>query len=91
MKSAYDRAMERFGSEPVKSLTDEQRTEIAAIGDKFRAKIAERELFLNDLVAQAIREGRHHEVPDLKTQLAREIASLESDCETAKEKVRSAP
>jgi hypothetical protein len=90
MKSAYERAMERFGSEPVKSLTDEQRAEIAAIGDKYKAKIAERELFLNDLVAKAIGEGRYHEVPELKTQLARETASLEADCEAAKEKVRAA-
>ncbi|MBU6179569.1 MAG: hypothetical protein KGR69_07875 [Verrucomicrobia bacterium] len=90
MKSAYERAMERFGSEPVKSLTDEQRAEIAAIGDKYKAKIAERELFLNDLVAKAIAEGRYHEIPELKTQLAREIASLEADCEAAKEKVRAA-
>ena len=38
MKSAYERAMERFGSEPVKSLTDEQRAEIASIADKYKAK-----------------------------------------------------
>jgi hypothetical protein len=89
MKSAYERAMERFGSEPVKSLTDEQRAEIASIADKYKAKIAERELFLNDLVSKAIGEGRYHEIPELKTQLAREIASLEADCEAAKEKVRA--
>ena len=49
MKSAYERAMERFGqTEPLPTLTDAQRAELAAIADKYRAKIAERELFLND-------------------------------------------
>ncbi|MCB1203284.1 MAG: hypothetical protein KDN18_03420 [Verrucomicrobiae bacterium] len=91
MKSAYERAMERFGqTEPLPTLTDEQKAELAAIADRFKAKIAERELFLNDLVAKAIAEGRYHEVPELKTQLAREVESLNGECETAKEKARSA-
>jgi hypothetical protein len=92
MKSAYERAMERFGQgEVIPALTDEQRAELAAISDKYRAKIAERELFLNDLLAKAVGEGRYHEVPELKTQLARETAALEAECESAKEKVRQAP
>jgi len=91
MKSAYERAMERFGqTEPLPALTDAQRAELAAISDKYKAKIAERELFLNDLVAKAVAEGRYHEVPELKTQLARETASLNEECEAAKEKVRQA-
>lgn len=91
MKSAYERAMERFGQDqPVPTLTDAQKAELAAISDRFRAKIAERELFLNDLIAKAIGEGRYHEVPELKTQLAREIAGFVADCEAAKEKVRQA-
>jgi hypothetical protein len=90
MKSAYERAMERFGqSDPLPALTDAQKAELAAITDKFKAKIAERELFLNDLIGKAIGEGRYHEVPELKTQLARETASLNEDCEAAKEKVRA--
>lgn len=89
MKSAYERAMERFGqSDPLPTLTDAQKAELAAITDKFRARIAERELFLNDLMAKAAAEGRYHEIPELKTQLARETASFEADCEAAKEKVR---
>ena len=90
MKSAYELAMERLAkSGPVVSVTDEQRAEIWAIDDRFRAKIAERELFLNDLIGKAIGSGNYHEVPELKTQLAREIASLKADCEAAKDKVRS--
>ncbi len=91
MKSAYERAMERFGqTEPIQALSDAQKAELAALSDKYKAKIAERELFLNDLVAKAIAEGRYHEVPELKTQLARETASLNEECEAAKERVRQA-
>ncbi len=91
MKSAYERAMERFGqNDPLPSLSDEQRAELAALSDKYRAKIAERELFLNGLVEKAAAEGRYDEIPELKTQLAREVAALEAECEAAKDKVRSA-
>ncbi len=89
MKSAYELAMERLArSGPVVNVTDEQRAELAAIDARFKAKIAERELFLNDLIAKAIGSGNYHEVPELKTQLAREIAGLNEDCESAKDKVR---
>lgn len=89
MKSAYELAMERLAkSEPVISVTDQQRAEIGAIDDRFRAKIAERELFLTDLIGKAIGSGNYHEVPELKTQLAREIAGFKIDCEAAKDKVR---
>ena len=64
MKSAYELAMERLAkSGPVVSVTDEQRAEIGAIDDRFLAKIAERELFLNDLIGKAIGSGNYHEVP----------------------------
>ena len=89
MKSAYELAMERLAkSGPVVSITDEQRAEIGSIDDRFRAKIAERELFLNGLIAKAIGSGNYQEIPELKTQLARDIASLKNDCESAKDKVR---
>lgn len=92
MKSAYERAMERFGGDDTPpALTDAQRVELAAISDKYRAKIAERELFLNDLVSRAASEGRFHEIPELKTQLARETNALREECEAAKEKVRRQP
>lgn len=91
MKSAYERAMERYGqTEPLPTLSDAQRAELAALSDKYTAKIAEREVFLNGLIAKAAGEGRYHEIPELKTQLARETAALREECEAAKDKVRAA-
>lgn len=89
MKSAYELAMERLDqSEPQSKLTDEQKAELGAIDDKFKAKIAERELFLNDLLTKAEAEGNYTEIPELETQKAREITALKQECEAAKEAVR---
>lgn len=90
MKSAYELAMERLEErEPQAKITDEQREQIAAIDEKFRAKIAEREVFLTDLIVKAQESGNFMEIPELETQKVREIASLKKECEFEKDKVRS--
>lgn len=90
MKSAYELAMERLEeSDPQKPLTDEQRAEISAIEEKFQAKIAEREVFLGDLVTKARAEGNFPEIAELEEQKVRELAALREEMEEAKEGVRS--
>tara|TARA_R110002096_G_scaffold87448_6_gene200695 strand:+ start:1381 stop:1662 length:282 start_codon:yes stop_codon:yes gene_type:complete len=90
MKSAYELAMERLDdSEPQIKLTDEVKAELAGADDKFKAKIAERELFLGDLIAKAASEGNFMEIPELETQKVREISALKAEWEAAKEKIRS--
>lgn len=89
MKSAYELAMERLqGDEPALKLSDEQRAEIATIDKKFRAKIAEREVFLQGLLDKAKRGGNLTEIRQLQDQLTREVARLQGDMEEAKEKIR---
>ena len=89
MKSAYELAMERLQKEnPQEALTDDQKAEIAAIDERFRAKIAEREVFLGDLIVKATTEGNFAELAELETQKVREIASLKEECDREKEKVR---
>jgi len=91
MKSAYELAMEKLEQKtPSAKLTDKQREQIAAIDDKFRAKIAERETFLHSQIAAARQQGAHGmgEVQELEDQLRREVAGLREDCEAQKEKVR---
>ena len=86
MKSAYDRAMERFGGDdPVVSLTDEQKAELAEIEKSYKAKIAEKDLFLNGLIQKS---GDPVEIQQIEEQKRREISKLESDREAAKEKIR---
>ncbi len=92
MKSAYELAMERLQKQsPTLQLTDDQKREIAEIDSAFRAKIAERELFLKDQIARETAAGKFDEIAQLEKQLAVDIRRLNEDCEAKKEKVRSAP
>lgn len=90
MKSAYERAMERFGGdEPENKLSDEQKAALAETTEKYKAKIAEKELFLGDLIRKATETGNFGELAELEEQKRREIAKLEKDREEEKEKIRN--
>ncbi len=91
MKSAYELAMERLEKEsPQVAISEEKKQEIADIDSKYRAKIAERELFLQGKIAQANAEGDYDSAVQVEDELAREIRSLEARCEEEKEAVREA-
>ena len=90
MKSAYELAMERLQkAAPTVSLTDEQKKQIAEVDSNFRAKIAEREVFLKDQIAKARAAGKFEEVEELEKQLVAEVRRLQSDCQEKKEKLRA--
>ncbi|MGH7936339.1 MAG: hypothetical protein ACREF8_04950 [Chthoniobacterales bacterium] len=90
MKSAYELAMERLEkSAPTINLTDEQKAQIAEIDSTFRARIAEKELFLQGKIREARQGGNVSEAEDLETQLTREVRRLREDCEEKKEKLRA--
>jgi hypothetical protein len=90
MKSAYELAMERLAKgAPIVSLTDDQKKELAEIDSTFRAKIAEKEVFLKDQIAKAQSAGKFEEVESLQKQLTIEIRRLQEDCEAKKEKLRA--
>ena len=90
MKSAYELAMERLEkTAPTVSLTNEQKEQIAEIDSSYRAKIAEKELFLKDQIRQARGSGKFEEVESLEKQLVIEVRRLQEDCEEKKEKLRT--
>jgi hypothetical protein len=90
MKSAYELAMERLQkASPSLSLTEEQKKELAEIDSKYRAKIAEKELFLNEQIRKAQAESKIEEVESLEKQLASEVRRLQNECEARKEKLRA--
>ena len=90
MKSAYELAMERLQkASPSLSLTEEQKKELAEIDSKYRAKIAEKELFLKDQIRKAQAIGKFDEAESLEKQLALEVRRLQEDCEAKKEKLRA--
>jgi hypothetical protein len=90
MKSAYELAMERLEkASPSLSLTDVQKKEIAEVDSVYRAKIAEKELFLKDQIRKAKGAGKFEDAESLEKQLASEIRRLQEQCEARKEKLRA--
>ena len=90
MKSAYELAMERLQQmSPSLSLTEEQKKELAEIDSKYRAKIAEKELFLRDQIRKAQTEGKADDIDSLEKQLASDVRRLQEECEASKGKLRA--
>ena len=90
MKSAYELAMERLQkASPSLSLTDEQKEKLAELDSKYRAKIAEKELFLKDQIRKAQTDGKVDDIDSLQKQLASEVRRLQEECEAKKEKLRA--
>jgi hypothetical protein len=90
MKSAYELAMERLEKKaPSVSLTDEQKEQIAEIDSTFKARIAEKELFLKDQIMKAQTAGNAEEAATLQKQLTIDIRRLREDAEEKKEKLRA--
>jgi len=89
MKSAYELAMERLAkNQPIVTLTDDQKKQLADVDSTFKARIAEKELFLKDQIRTAQSAGKFEEMESLEKQLASEIRRLQEDCEAKKEKLR---
>ena len=90
MKSAYELAMERLqkGS-PSVTLTAEQKAELAEIDSSFKAKMAERKIFLSDEIRKAVAAGKFDDVESLEKQLAADVIRLQEDCQHKKEKLRA--
>ena len=89
MKSAYELAMERLEKEsPTARLTESQKNEIAEIDSLYKARIAEREVFLKDKIAKAHFSGNADEAAELEQELARDLRRLNQECEGKKDKVR---
>ena len=90
MKSAYELAMERLEKKaPSVALTDDQKRQIAEIDSTFKARMAEKELFLKDQIAKAQSTGSTDEAESLQKQLTIELRRLQEDAEAKKEKLRA--
>jgi hypothetical protein len=89
MKSAYELAMERLERQaPTRQLSAEQKSAIAEIDSTYRARLAERELFLKGEIAKALARGKLEEAESLQKQLAMDTRRLNEECETKKAKAR---
>ena len=79
--------MERMGGED-KPLTDGQKERIAEVGAKYKAKIAERKIFLEKAIQDALAQEKGEEADELRSQLVQETAKLETKSEEEKDKIR---
>ena len=90
MKSAYELAMERLEkTQPSVALSEDQKKQLADVDSTYRAKIAERELFLRDEIRKTQTAGNFEDAEKLEKQLTSEIARLREDCEAKREKLRA--
>lgn len=89
MKSAYELAMERLEKDqPGFKLTTKQKELIAQVESLYKAKLAEKELFLRDEISKAIAKVEMDQVTLLEDQLQRETQRLREECEAKKEAIR---
>ena len=86
MKSSYELAMERIGGEEA-PLSDDQKKQISEIDAKYKAKVAEKKIFLEKSISEALQKENQEEVDLLRRQIAEEIANLENKAELEKEKI----
>ena len=90
MKSAYELAMERLEKKtPSVALTNEQKQQIAEIESTYKARIAEKELFLKGEMEKARAGGKYEDLEALEKQLSVEMRRLQEDCDEKKEKLRA--
>lgn len=90
MKSAYELAMERLkAAEPdAAPLTDAQKERLGELDARYKAKIAEREIFLRKALDEAAERGEGEEIEKIRQQMVNERARLEDEREAEKERVR---
>ena len=79
--------MERMGGDE-KPLTAEQKERIADVDAKYQAKIAERRIFLEKAIQDALAQEKTEEAEELRSQLVQETAKLEAKSEEEKDRIR---
>lgn len=89
MKTAYELAMERLAKQsPQVKLTAAQKTKLADLDSRYKAKLAELELGLKDQITSAAARGNGEEHQELEQRLAFERKKLQTELEEKKELIR---
>jgi hypothetical protein len=87
MKSSYELAMERLNqTAPTVKLSAARKKQLAELDSRYAAKIAEREIALNDEMAKVADD--FEKAGQLRQQLANERRKLQAELEDKKEQVR---
>jgi len=90
MKTAYELAMERLNKNaPSVRLTEEKKRALADLDSKYKAKIAEREIFLQGELDKARSQGDFEAIEQLEKQLTSERKVIQAELEEKKEAIRN--
>ena len=90
MKSAYELAMERLQKQaPAAQITAKQKARLGELDDLYKAKRAEREVFLQGEIAKAQARGDGEALEQLQKQLSHDLRRLDDELESKKDKVRN--
>jgi len=88
MKSAYELAMERLEkSAPSVAISETRKKEIAEVDVIYKARIAERELFLNEQIQK--KQGSPMETLELEHQLNTDLRRLREERDAKKDAIRN--
>jgi hypothetical protein len=89
MKSSYELAMERLNmTAPATKVTSAQKQQLAELDSKYAAKIAGREIALQNEISKTMVAGDPEKADTLRQQLVQERKSLQAELEVKKEPVR---
>jgi len=91
MKSAYELAMERLNTtNPNENtpLSDAQKEELADLDNKYKARIAEKKIAATKRISEASLKGDFEQISQAEKELQIDIQQIESDRESAKDRVR---
>ena len=81
--------MERLEKDsPVVSLTEEQKAELAELDSIYQAKMAEKEIFIEGQLANAVESGDMEAVASLERQKSADRNNLQAELKRKKEAVR---
>ena len=87
MKSAFERAMERFGGDEIRSYTDEQKEQLAEVDRVYDAKTAQAKFSAQARLSEAGGDAEKSE--QVREDLRVELASIEGQREKKKKALRA--
>jgi len=89
MKSSFELAMERLAKQsPVAKLSTVQKNRLAELDGEYKAKIADREIFIRGELEKAADKGDAEAFAQLQKQLVSDRKSFAAELEEKKEQVR---
>lgn len=88
MKSAYEKALERFGQLKIEKLTNEQKQQLTELEILYKSKLAERELMLENEKNKALEAGDFEKYQQVEAQLISERKRIKVELEIKKEEIR---